>query len=271
MIYSIHTSGVEETFPLRLQFFGINHHQSYINRPDGVTYYQWFYCVKGEGELHLGEQHFHIKKGQGFLIHPNAPHIYYGTTPNWTLNFFGFSGPLCPELLRLLQMQTSGSYHFSDSTIFSKHLESLLWLYETRFLERSYSYSKECYDFLLDVSRCISRAITTTSTQENKRVATIISYLERNYASPITLQELSDKVYLSKDYMSAIFKKETGRTIMQYLTDIRLGHAQHLLLSHTDKRIVDIGKMCGFDSPSYFGKQFKKSIGTTPEKYRRNL
>ena len=58
---------------------------------------------------------------------------------------------------------------------------------------------------------------------------------------------------------------------MQYLTEIRIGHARHLLTLHPEKKVLEIGKMCGFESPSYFGKTFKKEVGITPrgvpEKY----
>ena len=61
-------------------------------------------------------------------------------------------------------------------------------------------------------------------------------------------------------------QKEMGLTIMQYLTEIRIGHARHLLTLHPEKKVLEIGKMCGFESPSYFGKIFKKEVGMTPEK-----
>ena len=96
------------------------------------------------------------------------------------------------------------------------------------------------------------------------------SWLEENYARPISLDELAKAVNLTKDYMCALFKKITGETIIQCLTSIRIGHARQLLIQYPDKNVIEIAHMCGFDSPSYFGKIFKQLIGMTPERYRKN-
>ena len=114
MLYQFHSKEFSQTLPIQLWMFGANHLQEPVRRPQGVPYFQWFYCVKGHGELILDEQRSIITKGQGFLIYPDQEHIYQAVTNNWTLHIIAFNGPLCSDILALLQMGESGAYHFSD-------------------------------------------------------------------------------------------------------------------------------------------------------------
>ena len=105
MIYPFHSTDLTESLPVGLRLFGVSHLQPPVKRPDGVPYFQWFYCIKGQGELILNRQRFLIRPEQGFLICPNDPHSYQAVTADWTLHIFGFDGSLCGELLKTLQLQ----------------------------------------------------------------------------------------------------------------------------------------------------------------------
>lgn len=269
MLYQFHSQIFPLNLPLQLWMFGVHHLQEHIHRPEGVPYFQLFYCVKGQGELMLNERRSIISEGQGFLIYPDLSHTYQGITPDWTLHIVAFQGAICKEVLSSLQIGESGAYHFSDSTVFEKHIQNLLWLHENRSMNRSLYYSKECYSFLLDVSQCMTHIYDYSYAQENSLVLNIVTYLEANYSSPISLDTLAALVNLSKDYMCVRFKAATGQTIIHCLTSIRMGHARQFLMQYPETRVVDIARMCGFESPSYFGKIFKKLLGVSPEKYRK--
>ena len=68
MLYQFHSKEFSQTLPIQLWMFGANHLKEPVRRPQGVPYFQWFYCVKGHGELILDQQRTIITKGQGFLI-----------------------------------------------------------------------------------------------------------------------------------------------------------------------------------------------------------
>ena len=91
-----------------------------------------------------------------------------------------------------------------------------------------------------------------------------LEYLEARYREPISLDTLANEVHLTRDYLCALFKKEMGHTILQRLTLIRIGWARLYLEQYPDKKAYEIGKMCGFESPSYFGKRFREAVGMTP-------
>lgn len=270
MIFSIpYIKTQNQPLPLSLRVLGIHYQQEPIRRQNGLPFFQWFYCIKGCGELIINNQKSIVIPGQGAFIYPQIPHSYHGLTPDWTIHFFGFSGPNCIELLKTLQMHESGVYHFSDQNTFPMHIQKLYNLHEQHVQNKTAEYSKECYSFLLDLSPCIRYIHTSALAQDNPFVQKIITYMEEHYAGSITLNDLAEHVQLSKEYMCTLFKQTMQQTIMHYLTTIRISHARIFLLQFPEKKIFEIARMCGFDSPSYFGKIFKKDMGITPDNYRQ--
>lgn len=111
MIYSFHyPQKQQQMLPLSLHILGINHQQEPILRPDGLSIFQWFYRIKGTGELIINNSKAIPHQGQGALIYPQVPHSYHGLTPEWALHFIGFAGQNCMELLKTLYMHKSGVY-----------------------------------------------------------------------------------------------------------------------------------------------------------------
>ena len=97
-----------------------------------------------------------------------------------------------------------------------------------------------------------------------------IEYLDNNYMNPISLDSLAENIQISKEYACALFKKEMKQTISHHLTDLRLSHAAIFLTQYPQKKVSEIGNMCGFDNSSYFCMVFKKMYGVTPAQYRSN-
>lgn len=98
-------------------------------------------------------------------------------------------------------------------------------------------------------------------------VLEIKKIIKNEYMNDIGLDEISEKVCLTSSYISFIFKKETGSTLVKYLTDYRMKQAKELL-EKSNMKIVDIGKACGYSNQSYFNKLFKNYYGITPKQYR---
>lgn len=269
MIVAFHEGGNQgQKLPVSLRILGANHQQEPIFRPKGLSVFQWFYCVRGRGELIINQQRSFLYQGQGALIYPHVPHSYRGLTDDWTVHFFGFAGPNCVELLKTFCMHESGVYHFSDIEVFPAYIQQLIQIREQTAANRDTAFSKMCYCFLADLSFCIKRINAAVPIRENEVVRKIADYLEEHYADSIALDDLAGHVQLSKEYMCALFKQAMGQTIMRRLLDIRISRARVYLLQYPEKRVLEIAQMCGFHSPSYFGAMFKKEVGVTPESYR---
>ena len=95
----------------------------------------------------------------------------------------------------------------------------------------------------------------------------IKEYLDQNFTSPITLESLSETVYISKHYLSHLFKEQTGVSPIKYLTSKRMEKACELL-SETELPVSEVSKAVGYENPLYFSQVFKRIYGISPVKYR---
>lgn len=95
----------------------------------------------------------------------------------------------------------------------------------------------------------------------------VLSYIEQNYKSDISLSELAGYFYLSKEHLSRLFKKETGQNLFSYIMALKLKEAKRLL-TETDMTLDDIAVELGFSNGNYFSKVFKKNELVSPKDYR---
>ena len=93
-------------------------------------------------------------------------------------------------------------------------------------------------------------------------------YMKTNFIEKLTIDDISQAVYLSPCYLSKIFKQELGCTIMEFLTKVRIEEAKKLL-KNPKYNIMQVANEIGFEDPSYFTKVFKRSEGVTPSQYKR--
>ena len=94
-----------------------------------------------------------------------------------------------------------------------------------------------------------------------------IIFIESDISANLTLNTLAKMHNVSGGYLSTVFKKETGKNVIEYIRDKRMKHAEHLL-SSTHLQIQTVALHCGIMDVQYFSKLFKKHIGKTPKEYR---
>lgn len=104
-------------------------------------------------------------------------------------------------------------------------------------------------------------------TKNNDVIQKAASYIAKNFADPITLEEVSNYVHLNPAYFSTLFKQSTGSSFKEHLNMVRIEESKRLL-ANTDYAIIDIATATGFEDQSYFSKVFKKYTGLTPKQYR---
>ncbi|WP_339269393.1 response regulator [Paenibacillus sp. FSL W8-0187] len=100
-------------------------------------------------------------------------------------------------------------------------------------------------------------------------VQKILQYIHEHYEQDITVKSMSGYVMMGENYVSALFKKKTGRTLIHYLHQVRVDKAIAYLLQ-TDLPVHEISLRVGFVNDNYFIKIFKRLTGFTPSKYRQH-
>lgn len=94
-----------------------------------------------------------------------------------------------------------------------------------------------------------------------------IRYLQDHYHLELPLKEIAKHVHLNPAYFGVIFKKKTGKSVIEFLTEIRLNAAKELLMQ-PELKVHQIAKMIGLKNAAYFTSQFTKLTGISPMKYR---
>jgi len=117
----------------------------------------------------------------------------------------------------------------------------------------------------------LSQATTLRKGPEirNRRLGIVFDFIRKHYDQEITLKEAATRVNMPEVSFSRFFKKNTGRTFVDSVNDIRMGHATRLLIS-TTHTIAEISYRCGFNNLSYFNRVFKHKNGCTPTEFREH-
>ena len=106
--------------------------------------------------------------------------------------------------------------------------------------------------------------------QYSPSVQKIIHYINMNLSKDLSLDEISNFMNMNLSYVSNLFKKETGMTIIYYLNHQRIKHSAYLL-RNTQHNISYIAQQVGIYDLNYFSRIFKKYMGNTPTQYRKMI
>lgn len=98
-------------------------------------------------------------------------------------------------------------------------------------------------------------------------INTAAKYIDANYFEELTLMSLSEKYNVESSYFSRMFKQETGKNLMLYITEKRIEKAKEYM-EHNSINLTEIAFMTGYDDYTYFSRVFKKMTGKSPREYR---
>jgi AraC family transcriptional regulator, melibiose operon regulatory protein len=102
------------------------------------------------------------------------------------------------------------------------------------------------------------------------RAAQLAQFITEHHLEPLTVTEIAKAAGLNPNYAAGLFKRSFGMTMLEYLTQHRVAHAQRLLVT-TDRGVLDIALESGFTSSSRFYVAFERATGRTPLEYRRGV
>lgn len=129
-------------------------------------------------------------------------------------------------------------------------------------------------DLKKHVSSYLEEVCSCVREKRSGRTGSVIDRIHRliheRYAENLTIVEIAEGVFLSPTYVSLLFKQETGETLFEYLTKVRIEKAKELLRDPRNK-FYEVCHAVGYVDPSHFSKLFKKMTGLTPSAYRDQL
>ena len=120
---------------------------------------------------------------------------------------------------------------------------------------------------LIDVARLAEPEAGSPPPQTRPLLASVFRFIERRFRAPIGLADVAKSVARSPSYLTDLVRRETGRTVQQWIIERRMAEARRLLLA-SDVRVKDVAPQLGYDDAGHFIRQFRRAHGTTPQDWR---
>lgn len=250
-----------EKLPFLITTIGSQAFQPSLARPEGASFHHFLYVTAGEGLFTLQDRQLKLHKNQGIFTRQKTPITYEATGDVFSTAWLTFRGSGAEAMLDY--------YNIGDYLIFdaSDHMIAALTSLKHSIRQKNIAArSADGYAFVLN----LFEQVTLPSSEWSRRVVQINQYMESHFNEPITLDDLADHIGVDKFSICQHYKQLTGITVMNKLRSIRIQQAKAFLSE--GHSALYVCQVCGFESPSYFGKIFKSVTGMTPGEYRqRNL
>lgn len=145
---------------------------------------------------------------------------------------------------------------------------SLKWLLLN--LHDEYKSENKCRclidNYLKTIAILIARKCFLGNSADNY-VSRIMLYIQDHMSEQLTVEQLSELIYVSKSYLSRLFKQQTGLSLIEYLRLVRIEKAKTLLIS-SNVSIEEISNIIGYNSPKYFCRAFRICSGMSPSEFK---
>lgn len=231
------------------------------------------YIHKGKGIFRLGNETYHLKEGQGFVISPNVIAYYKADDKEpWSYSWCAFDGINAEAYLKRANLTSENPIlEYTKDDKVSECFEKMI---QAKNAEKSSDLRLQSLLYLF-LATIIDEAVLDSSYEEDKTnknlyINKAIDFIHINYSRKIRVSEVAKFIGLDRKYISKLFKDIVGVTIQDYLISFRINKAKEMMKDR-QLSIGDISRSVGYDNPLIFSKIFKKVNGMAPSKYRDSI
>jgi len=249
--------------------------------------HQITFFIKGEGTSFIGNHVERFQPGNVYLIGKNVPHVskcdeaYHKGDPEleaYSISLFFkdetfgsqfFEIPEMAHIKRLLELASMGvkitgtdREEIARLIEASRDLEGFGRFQNLMSILDIFARSEN----LLTLSSV--RYLTPSKDSDNERINVIFSYLSGNFKSPVNLDDLAGVASMTPNSFCRYFKQRTGKPYSVFLNEMRVEYAGKRI-AESQENFGNIAVESGFNSISYFNRQFKRVTGLSPLQYRK--
>ncbi|MHB8756966.1 MAG: AraC family transcriptional regulator [Bacillota bacterium] len=242
--------------------------------------FQVFYVLGGEGVCRLGGVEHKLVADTAVLVGGGVPHLLIDRPDDplflFVLAFSADAVRYHPEHTQLLsafagRTTVVGPGEPALASV-KEGLRRILYEQSARRPGYPIGVRAELLSILLQLYRLTlpedGRALVGGVDPADRPVYEVKRYLDQHFYEPLRVEAMARLAHLSPRQLGERFRRLTGRTLIQYLTTVRVEQAKHILRT-TDEEIIAVCFEVGYDNLSHFYRVFKKNTGLTPKRFRQ--
>jgi AraC-like DNA-binding protein len=243
---------------------------------------QLSYIAKGEGTFYIGDCYGQFGVGDIFAIGEHLPHVFSSDPSEedvhmvslfFTTNSYGEGFFEHPEFHSIRHFFDSVKLGFRLSSKTDGMGQKMIEMTQQDSLERFLSFIELLHQLSRSELELLSSVIHRKRFSENdgKRMREIMQYTLENFDKGLTVQEVAEIANMSPNAFCRYFKQRANKTYINFVIDIRIGHACKLLQRNSDLRISEIAFQSGFNNLTNFNRKFRQIKGLTPSEFRSSF
>lgn len=229
------------------------------------------YIEKGNAKIKIDSSEFIAKSGDIIFVNPLEVHSVEVKEENYSHKCICFDLSLVADK-KIRENMEKGflklPYVFEDDEVLKKYFTKLFNAVKENkegLFFQSVAYISLMFAYFSENKMLIEKL---SSKRDKSFCERVIGYIEKNYTENITSKDIANALGYTQSYFCRAFRNFFNISFSQYLNMYRISISKKMLENETVK-IGDVAYECGFESPIYFARCFKKHIGMTPAKYRK--
>jgi len=219
--------------------------------PKKIDFYDLTFVLGGSMTYSANGKTYVLRKNDAIFLKPGT--IRGRLSGNETVKYVSFNFHIFP--------QTVLPFDIYIPNCISSDIKKLLSAFPQSHISPYYHSSEKIANILNYI--LFEFLDMTSQTYKNEHVLKIIRYIGEHITEKMTLETISRQINLTKEYTSHIFKKETNKSLTDYINERKMFFAKELIQSH-ELSLVDVASTLGYENYTYFSRLFKKYFDVTP-------
>ncbi|MBR4162304.1 MAG: AraC family transcriptional regulator [Solobacterium sp.] len=250
--------------------------EGYFTKRQSADSYLLVYTQTGKGKLLYEDRQYDIEPGDVFWIDCHKPHYYAAYNNDWEHSDLHLNGTLMSAFYEDFFYEGNIVIRKQSLSAFLADLDYLIERYTTPNSHRSllvyHAIESLLTNLIADSMNQHMQIYRNISNSDDNNLYALlekaVNYIQEHYMEPVSLEDLSSLVNISKYHLIREFKKMTGFPPNEYLIRLRIEQAKFLLVN-TSLSVRKTGEMVGISNEAYFSRLFHKRTGMTAEAYRK--
>ena len=243
--------------------------QPHISKREKLQSYLCFVVCQGSGKLLYENTEYNLSAGDVVFIDCHKGYSHVTDDDLWSLRWCHFYGISMQDIYaKYRERGGKAVFHPDDVEAINNILSNLYDLAVSSDYIRDMRINERLNELLTILMEQSWHQDIAVMSKKRMELNEIKQYLDENYGEKVTLNTLASRFFVSKSYLSRIFKDSYGFTINQYILFKRIPEAKQLLRFST-KNVDEIADFVGMNDANYFSRMFRKVEGISPSEYRK--